>query len=416
MADSMGSVRFSKLQSTGYSRGTNKTGVLKKTVTQREINDTVSIKSTGIEETGMVKPAVKTTETKQLSAILQDENYISTLDVTTSMVPGSITAALTPQPSEQSFSDMVNEAPGDFRYRQTSPKTNDPLGDAHIIRDLDKVPGELIKSFVGFNTGKDKPAGGVKPDIQVGKQSPIKMDALMNKFKKIIQENPQVAPKIGEEHQWSPQAKKFLKFGFIKRLFGFMRRKNDFPVPLFGRSKLFLCLACGWTTRYMKTGNEKQLKSKLMKYKDKSVKLDDVLRESYLLNKGDLYGTLMTAENVLGNEIYKKDRANVPLQKKLEYIRNDSSPEGDNYGAWYHFMGAALYGLMRPGWMSSAVVKIESLGSLFLEGKDPQEDHINNLGSEFGTRLKKMINEESWKTPVALNADTNYMNLTEFRK
>lgn len=350
-----------------------------------------------------------------LSGIIDGEKHINSLDITTSMFLCPAMNVLTPDKPDQPFSEMVTEAPGDFRYRQAESKPIDVEGDAHLIRDLDRVPGEIVKSVFGRNVKKEEPAGEVKSDVIVGKQKPINMDALINKFRQIIQENPQITPTLGKEHQWSPQAKKFLKFGFIRRLFGFLGGKNSFPVPLMGRSKLFLCLACGWTSRYMKTGTEDDLKSKLIGYKDKSINIHDVLKESYILNKGNLYETLLTAENVMGGEIYKKDRSQAPLQKKLKYIRNDSKPEGDNYGAWYHLMGAGLYSMMRPGWVAKSVVEIESFGSLFMEGKDPQEDHINRLGAEMGNKLKQMMNDGSWKKPVTPETDTRYMTLTEFK-
>ncbi len=362
-----------------------------------------------------IKSASQPKTETSLSDITDSEKYINSLDITVSMVPHPVINALVSEKPELTFSQKVSDAPGDFKYRQDESKSIDPEGDAHLIRDLDKVPGEIIKSLFDRNIKGEEQTGEIKPDIVAGKQKPINMDALINKFKEIIQENPQITPILGEEHKWSPQAKKYLRFGFIRRLFGFLGKKNSFPVPLMGRTKLFLCLACGWTSRYMKTGSEDELKSKLMKYKDKSINIHDVLRESYILNKGNIYKTLLTAENVLGGEIYKKDRSQVPLQKKLKYIRNDSKPEGDNYGAWYHLMGAGLYSLMRPDWIAKSVVEIESFGSLFLEGRDPQEDHINRLGAEMGTKLKRMMKDGSWKKTVTPEINTQYMTLNEFK-
>lgn len=362
-----------------------------------------------------MKSVSRPESTDSLGSFIDKGKYMNSLDIAGATLPGPLMNVIIPEKPDEPFSQKVSDAPGDFRYRQTESKPIDPEGDAHLIRDLDHVPGELLKSFFDRNAKQEKPVGEVKSTIIPGKQKPVNMDALINKFKQIIQENPQITPTMGKEHQWSPQANKYLKFGFIRRLFGFLGKKNSFPVPLMGRTKLFLCLACGWTSRYMKTGSEDELKSKLMKYKDKSIDIHDVLRESYILNKGNLYETLLTAENVLGGEIYKKDRSQAPLQKKLKYIRNDSKQEGDNYGAWYHLMGAGLYSMMRPGWVAKSVVEIESFGSLFLEGKDPQEDHINRLGAEMGTKLKQMMKDGSWKKPVKPETDTQYMTLNEFK-
>jgi len=132
------------------------------------------------------------------------------------------------------------------------------------------------------------------------------------------------------------------------------------------------------------------------------------------LNKGDIYLTLLTAENTLAKNPYKKDRDEDPLQKKLSYIRNDSEPLGDKYGGWYHFFGAALYGLLRSGFTSKSVVLTEAFGSLFLEGPDRQETLINVAGADFGNKLKKMLKNEQWKNVLAGTDDRNYMDLSEF--
>ena len=220
---------------------------------------------------------------------------------------------------------------------------------------------------------------------------------------------------MGEEHKWSPEAQKYLYYGFWDRLKDFVTGEyKEFPAPLLLRSKFFLLLACGYTNRYMVTGKEGDLEKKLMSYPDGSVQIHDVFRESYLLNKGDIYLTLLTAENSLAKNPYKKNRDEDPLQKKLSYIRNDSKPLGDKYGGWYHFFGAALYGLLRAGFTSKSVVLTEALGSIFLEGPDRQETCINVAGADFGNKLKKMIKLEDWKNPLTGTDDRNYMDLSEF--
>ena len=266
-----------------------------------------------------------------------------------------------------------------------------------------------------FSFGKKK-IKTEKPDFTIGKEKPVNIDALCNKFIKIIQENPDIKPSLGEEHKWSPDAEKYMSYGkgFWKRVGAFMRGEQDFPAPTLGGSKLFIMLACGLTPYLAQTGQEEKLEKKIMQYDDRSVKIDDVLKESYVLNRGDIYLTLLTAENVLGRDFFDADRGNRPLQKKLQYIRNDSKPEGDNFGAWYHFAGLALYSLVRPEWMAKSVAAVETFGSLFTEKKDIQENHINRMGVEFGSKLKKMIEEETWKNPLPPSAALEYMNLKEF--
>jgi hypothetical protein len=376
----------------------------------------------GSDETPCISPAslkklAKSSQASSpagLESVLDNESYANALDATLPILPPSLSVALSPEKPDKSFAVLVKEADNFRNYRQEGLQYVDPQGDASLIRHLDRVPVELTKALFNFLLHRNEDVKEARPEFDTGRQKPIKNDALINRFIDIIQEHPEITPKIGEEHKWSPQAKKYNRFGFWRRLGSFIKGEQGPPAPLLGRSKLFLSLACGWTSHFMATGKENELESRLMGYKDRSAGLDDALRESYLLNDGNLYLTLLTAENVLSKDLYDKDRADKPLQKKLQYIRNDSAPHGDNFGAWYHYMGAALYGLMRPEAAAKSVMLTEAAGSLFLEGPDRQETLINVLGADFGGKLKNMIKNGTWKQPLPPGADRNFMNLTEF--
>ena len=146
-----------------------------------------------------------------------------------------------------------------------------------------------------------------------------------------------------------------------------------------------------------------------MAYPDGRVLPHDLFEESYILNKGNIYLTLLTCENVLAGDPHRKGRQNDPLQKKLAYIRHDSKEIGDNYGAWYHFFGIALYGMLRTNLTSRTVAEIESLGSFFYEGADKQETYINRHGALLGIKLKKIMKHETWKVPLQPMDRTDYM-------
>ena len=308
-------------------------------------------------------------------------------------------------------------------YQQEGLQLIDPKGDAFLIRKIDTVPMKLLSSLVKSSypqaeIEKEKQLAELENQMenggvpyQIGKTVPIDVDRLINKCRHIMRHYyPRIVPTMGEEHDWSPDAKKYLVYGFWHRfgrhIFG---KQKEFPSPLFLRSKLFLCLACGWTSRYCVTGQEAALTERLMKYPDRRVQLHHMFAESYILNKGNIYLTFLTCENILAGDPYREDRENDPLQKKLAYIRHDSKDIGDNYGAWYHFFGISLYGLVRAGIVSRSVAEIESVGSFFLEGADKQEDYINRYGAIFGKKFKKMMKKETWKVPLQPDERTDYM-------
>ncbi len=307
-------------------------------------------------------------------------------------------------------------------YQQDKYQRVDPKGDAFLIRKLDQVPMKLVEALVKSSypqaeIQKEKELKALEEaakkgaGFKIGKTVPIDIDRLVNKCREImLKYYPNIKPTIGEEHEWSSEAKKYLIYGFWHRLGRHVfRKQKEFPSPLFFRSKLFLLLACGWTSRYAVTGQEEALKNRIMLYPDGKMQLHQMFMESYVLNKGNIYLTFLTAENVLAGDPYRVDRENDPIQKKLAYLRHDTVQMGDNYGAWYHFFGISLYGVTRSGVTSRAVAEIESLGSLFLEGKDKQEDYINRFGAIFGKSFKKMLKKGTWKKPLTKEERTDYM-------
>lgn len=325
--------------------------------------------------------------------------------------------------TSRAFLERVEYGYESLPYQQEGLLPVDPEGDARLIRNLDRFPGKLytylfeghlpqtdsIRERTRVDRERAKQAGEVP--FRIGKTMPIDIDRLLNRCAEILrQHDPAVTPVAGKEHEWSPEAKKYLRYGFWHRLHRHAEyQQQNFPVPLFMRSKLLLCLACGWTSQYCVTGQEAALQERIMRYPDRSVQIDQVFEESYLLNSGNIYLTLLTCENVLAGQPHRREREEDPLQKKLAYIRHDSKEMGDNYGAWYHFFGTALYGFLRPEFVSTFVADVECIGSLFYEGPDRQETFMNHYGALFGDLLKKMIRKGSWRLSPAPDARTDYM-------
>ena len=299
---------------------------------------------------------------------------------------------------QEGFRALLERSYESEMYRQDSVMLVDEIGDAMLIRKVDTAMIKLTSAIFRQDlpqagAEREKPAG-----FKIGRKNPLDRELLLEQFAEVIRRNyPAITPTIGEEHVWSPAAQEYMHYGYLHRLWRHIRGKQqDFPAPLLGRSKLLVCLAIGWTSRYCITGTEEALTERIMTYPDRSLQLHELFAESYVLNHGNVYMTLLACENVLAGQPHRPDRANDPMQRKLSYIRNDSAEFGDNYGAWYHFFGIALYGMLRPKIVSVFVANTESVGSLFIEGPDRQETLINHYGALFGNDLKKMILSTDW--------------------
>ena len=291
-------------------------------------------------------------------------------------------------------------------YQQDSLMFVDPVGDAFLLRKLDTIPVKLTSYL--FHHSLPQAENGRKQDYKTGRTVPFDSERLLNRCAEIMRSNfPDIFPTMSEEHKWSPEARSYLPYGYWHRLGRKLSGKQlDFPSPTLLRSKLFLCLACGYTSRFCFTGCENALREYIMSRPDRSIQLDELFEQSYLLNKGDVYLAFLTCENLLAGMPHKPDRNSDTMHRKLAYIRHDSEELGDNYGAWYHFFGIALYGMLRPDFVSVFVADTESLGSFFMEGADPQEDLINHYGAKFGAQFRKMLEEGSW---WLRNGSTDYM-------
>lgn len=298
---------------------------------------------------------------------------------------------------ESEFFRIIEGSYESGMYRQDSLMLTDPVGDAYMLRKLDTVPVKLLRHL--FVTPlpqlEDRPE---KQPYKTAGTVPIDNDRLLNKCAEIMRSHfPDIFPTLGEEHKWSPEASQYLSYGFWHRLGRhWAGKQKDFPASTFGTSKLLVCLACGWTSRYCVTGQEEALRERILTYPDRGIEPHNLFEESYVLNSGNLYLTFLTCENVLTAMPFRPRRSDDPIQRRLAYIRHDSRELGDNYGAWYHFFGIALYSMMRPDNVGVFVADTESFGSFFYEGPDPQEDRINHYGAIFGSRLRKMFEDASW--------------------
>ena len=167
------------------------------------------------------------------------------------------------------FRDLVDYGYQSLRYSQDGLMMVDPVGDAYLIRQMDTIPPKVLSylfqgSLPQSVTAKEKRK--LNEPFIIGKTVPIDNERLLNSLAGVMRAHfPDIVPVLGEEHRWSPQAAEYLRTGFWHRLKQHADGKQqDFPVPTFGFSKLFICLACGLTSRFCATGREEAL-NRLMK-------------------------------------------------------------------------------------------------------------------------------------------------------
>ncbi len=218
-----------------------------------------------------------------------------------------------------------------------------------------------------------------------GRVNPLRVKQIVKMYTQIIQEENLngIAPKYGAPHGWSPEFMQYCK------------KKGEIIPQVF--SKLLMALSSGVTSRHMHTGKEEALRNFILSKKDESVTLDQLFRESYILNDGDVYLAILTPLNILSDAWRHPERNKLAVTKKLSLITNFYNGKGDKFGSWYHFHGIMLYGYVKGGFKATIVGHIESMGSHILgEGPEQQEDYVNAKGGRIGAKVAKVVKEEKY--------------------
>jgi hypothetical protein len=239
-----------------------------------------------------------------------------------------------------------------------------------------------------------------------GRVNPLRVKQILKMYTQIMYEENLngIKPKYGAPHSWSPE---------------FIRYCNDKgeTIPLVF-SKLLMSLASGVTSRHMYTGKEDALRNYILSQEDESVTLDQIFRQSYILNDGDVYLSILTPLNILSDAWRHPDRNKLAVTRKLSVITNFYNGKGDKFGSWYHLHGIMLYGYVKGGFKATVVGHIESIGSHILgEGDEQQEDHVNGKGGRIGAKIAKIVKKEKYLEFDAQGVNycdpEVYLNLTE---
>jgi len=207
---------------------------------------------------------------------------------------------------------------------------------------------------------------------------PISVRRLALQLKKVIQEEQtNFPPSARPVPNWSSE---FIREG-----------ARECPVSI-RMPKLLLALGYGVSNQYFPTNTEDQLAKELLQAPLRSLTPDEVFRKSYRINRGDLYLSLLTIENVISRHWDEPTREQRKISLRLGWITN--CVRGcTNFGAWYHLFGEMLYGFSYGSLPAYLVGIVENVGAglvshSFYAG---QEFWMNRIGARVGGRLRRTL-------------------------
>lgn len=311
--------------------------------------------------------------------------------------------------------------------QQKADKVDDPQGDEALIDRALQMPGKLFQVLFGIGEvalqhprlaphewerqdlapkSDSEPSDLAEEGVSIqGRDAPIHLRRFSEMVDQVLLEEFQrgLTPRRGLFHEWSPETLR--------------KHKGLNVVTKF--SKLFVCLAIGITSTYMKTGQEKNLWDWLLAQDENSVTFPELFRASYRLHGGDVYLSLLSIENILSSHWRYKSRESLPSTKRLRPITSGYNYDGDKYGTWYHFFGMILYGYTTgQGFTSDLVGRIEAVGSNILSPHldQTQKQWYNKLGGYIGANLRKSVIYQTFRhrasNPTVLE-ESYYLNQHE---
>lgn len=253
---------------------------------------------------------------------------------------------------------------------------------------FDETKNILIKDFISFNPTHT-------PIALVGNKAPINTKNLTLMMKQVITEEFRaysLEPQLGTVHTWSPDVRKRLK-----KKYQFLGRMN----------KLLVVLSTGSSSRFLVTSTENELMDYILSRPIKSINLEDMFRASYRINKGDIYLTFLTVENVLSAFWITPQRDKRAVNTRLKDITNYNYST-DKFGAWYHLFGMLLYGRAYGSSNARIISFIEAFTDKVMTGfaKDSQENKINIIGGKVGASLKNFILKKEY---LSFEQNTEYL-------
>lgn len=174
-----------------------------------------------------------------------------------------------------------------------------------------------------------------------------------------------------------------------------------------GLSKILVALATASSSRFLYVGQEENLIEWIKNRPDRSVTIEELFRQSYILNQGNVYLTILTIENVLSDATFEADRENTLVNQKLAdlYV---ASP--NKFGDWYHFFGTMLAGYV--GEPAHLIVRLYSIYRKVTRGKSAEKATLaaDKAGADIGAKLRTFMNQGPGLARARLIADLQERN------
>lgn len=153
-------------------------------------------------------------------------------------------------------------------------------------------------------------------------------------------------------------------------------------------SKIIMSLATATSARFMYVGQEIPLINWILTRPDDSVTMEQLFSKSYDLNKGNVYLTILTIENVLSDATFEADREKTAVNQKLVDLYA-ASP--NKFGDWYH-----LFGTMLAGYAGEPAEMIADLYGVYRKisrGSDAEKATMaaDKTGAKMGVELRKFV-------------------------
>ena len=156
-------------------------------------------------------------------------------------------------------------------------------------------------------------------------------------------------------------------------------------------SKIVVALATASSSRFMYVGQEIPLIEWIKRHPDNSITVEDLFRESYILNKGNVYLTILTIENVLSDATFEENREYTVVNQKLVDLYEHSP---NKFGDWYHFFGTMLAGY--SGEQAEIIADMYTVYRRVSRGENAEKSTMDadTTGARIGMKLKNFVDEE----------------------